>query len=49
MNKLKQTTLERTAAQWQLPKTDVFRPHEKSEFGIAQRFPFCKYPKSAQT
>ena len=28
---------------------NVFRPQEKSEFGIAQRFSFRKYPKSAQT
>jgi len=28
---------------------NVFRPQEKSEFGIAQCFSFRKYPKSAQT
>jgi len=30
-------------------KKNVFRPQEKSEFGIAQRFSFRKYSKSAQT
>jgi hypothetical protein len=27
----------------------VFRPQEKSEFGIAQRLTFRKYQKSAKT
>jgi len=30
-------------------KKNVFRLQEKSEFGIAQRFSFRKYPKSALT
>ena len=30
-------------------KKNVFRPQEKSEFGIAPQFSFRKYPKSAQT
>jgi len=30
-------------------KKNVFRPQKKTEFGIAQRFSFCKYPNSAQT
>jgi len=30
-------------------KKNVFRPQEKLEFGIAQRFSFRKHPKSAQT
>jgi len=30
-------------------KKKVFRPQEKSQFGIAQRFSFRKYPKNAQT
>ena len=40
------TCEKRSAAQWGLPKRNVFRPQEKSEFGIAQRFSFRKYPKS---
>jgi len=39
----------RTAAQWRLLENPVFRPQEKSEFDIAQRFSVYKYPKSAQT
>ena len=43
------TCEKRTAAQWRLPEKNVFRPQNESEFGIAQRFSFRKYPKSAQT
>ena len=30
-------------------KKNVFRPQEKSEFGIEQQCSFRKYPQSAQT
>jgi hypothetical protein len=43
------TCEKRTAAQWRLPEKEMFRPQEKSGFGIAQRFWFRKYSKSAQT
>jgi len=36
----------RAAALWQLPEKNVFRPQKKSQFGIAQRFSFLKYPKN---
>jgi len=32
----------------EIRKNNVFRPQKTSEFGIAQRFSFRKYPKSAQ-
>jgi len=41
------TCEKRITVQWRLPKKNVFRPQEKSEFGIAQRFSICKYSKSA--
>ena len=40
------TCEKRTAAQWRLPEKEMFRPQEKSEIGIAQRFSSCKYPES---
>jgi len=43
------TCEKRITAQWRLPKKNVFRPQEKSKFGIAERFSFCKYSNSAQT
>jgi len=43
------TCQKRSAAQWRLPKKNVFRPQKKSEFGIALQISKRKYRSCAQT